>query len=143
MSKPAGRPPLHAACGPLLARSSRKGHESVRSSTVTTSLSVAADPPTCRLLDDVCAEKLMVMLLMRSAGRPSSRLPTIMVLPTPTLPTMSVCCDTRTSALPTKRLRTVSTVGTRMRKKGVSSEGLKVPDSLVSHATHVLVLGST
>lgn len=47
-----------------------------------------------------------------SDGRPSSRDCTIMVLPTPTLPTTSVWLPRRTSTFATKRLRTVSTVGT-------------------------------
>mmetsp|Transcript_5801 Transcript_5801/g.17738 ORF Transcript_5801/g.17738 Transcript_5801/m.17738 type:complete len:208 (-) Transcript_5801:2430-3053(-) len=95
----------------------------------------------CSELDDVCAEKLMTMA-ERSLGSDSSRLCTTMVLPTPTLPTSSVCWNTRTSAEATKRVRTVSTVGTMILKNGKSAGGLYAADSLLSHVFHARSFGS-
>lgn len=70
---------------------------------------------TCKELEDVCAEKLIVQELHTLLGMPSSMLCRAMVLPTPTPPTTSVWQWLRTNAPATYVLRTVSTVGTSRR----------------------------
>mmetsp|Transcript_14243 Transcript_14243/g.38601 ORF Transcript_14243/g.38601 Transcript_14243/m.38601 type:complete len:247 (-) Transcript_14243:4044-4784(-) len=96
----------------------------------------------CRELEVVCALKLMI-IEARSLGRLSSMDWMIMVLPTPTLPTTMVWLKLRTSEEATKEFRTVSIVGTKILKKGVSGGGLYVDDSLDSHVIHWRCLGST
>mmetsp|Transcript_20165 Transcript_20165/g.36236 ORF Transcript_20165/g.36236 Transcript_20165/m.36236 type:complete len:262 (-) Transcript_20165:1955-2740(-) len=91
---------------------------------------------------EVWALKLMIMWLL-SEGRFSRRAWMIMVLPTPTLPTSMAWWKLRTRAEMTNRFRIVSTVGTRILKKGRSGAGLKVALSFDSHDTHVFVFGSS
>mmetsp|Transcript_29261 Transcript_29261/g.72382 ORF Transcript_29261/g.72382 Transcript_29261/m.72382 type:complete len:216 (-) Transcript_29261:1455-2102(-) len=95
----------------------------------------------CRLLDEVWALKLMAMEL-RPSGRESRQLCATMVLPTPTLPTIRQCFITLMSVSASVLVRSVSVVGTRILKNGMSAGG-RYTVSLVSQGIHALVLEST
>ena len=95
----------------------------------------------CSELLLVCAEKLMIMELLLS-GRDSRHDCATIVLPTPTLPTMSTCRPIPDSVSAIVFERKVSTVGTIILKKGISGGGLYVV-SCFSHSTHSRALGST
>lgn len=77
-------------------------------------------PAGAHVAQDTCARNVLLPAVRTSTltgahlslGRLASMDCTIMVLPTPTLPTINVCVKLRTSVEPTNELRTVSTVGT-------------------------------
>mmetsp|Transcript_35163 Transcript_35163/g.59244 ORF Transcript_35163/g.59244 Transcript_35163/m.59244 type:complete len:214 (+) Transcript_35163:1073-1714(+) len=97
---------------------------------------------TCSELDVVCADMLITMAAFES-GRSEMSFCTTMVLPTPTLPKTMAWRKVCTRLVRMKAVRTVSTVGTMMRKKGMLGSTLKLEDSFCSQEAHAFALGSS